>query len=66
MQFFFSPYAFLASHIFCINQVEGIHSLWSKMNSTFKNMKKAASVNAFHPSMISSLQLWQLREGAVW
>lgn len=47
---FFSTYSFLASHISFGNQVEGIHSLWSKMNSTFKNMKKAASVNAFNPA----------------
>lgn len=35
-QSFFSTYAFLAIHIFFQNQVNGIHPLWSKANSTFK------------------------------
>lgn len=57
-------YAFLATHIFFKNQVKGIHLLWSKTNSTFKCMKKAANVNAFQPSVISAV-LWLQREGAV-
>ena len=35
-QSFFSTYAFLAIHIFFKNQVNGVHPLWSKANSTFK------------------------------
>ena len=57
-------YAFLATHIFFKSQVKGIHLLWSKTNSTFKSMKKEASVNAFQPSMISALH-WLQRGGAV-
>lgn len=65
IHFFFSTYAFLAIRIFFKNQVKGIHCLWSKTNSTFKSLTRAASVNAFQPSMISALQLWLQREGAV-